>query len=116
MPKPGEMNALVRFDLRGTDANGDATGPWEAQFETWAKVDYLRGSESAVANRLQGMQPVTMVVHDEPRTQELTGAYRAVILEGRGVRPGVEINVKSAAPARDLGFIDVLGTSGGAPG
>lgn len=116
MPTPGEFNARVRFDRRGPDDNGDLIGPFVPVFETMAKADYLRGSEAAVASRIERRQPVTLIVHDEPRTMAVTTGWRAVVIEGRGVRPGEEINITSVAPAKELGFTNVLGVIGGAAG
>jgi head-tail adaptor len=116
MPSPGEFNALVRFDQRGPDANGDPLGDWLPGFEVWAKVEYLRGSESAIANRIEGRQPVTMVIHDQPDAQDVRTGWRAVIIEGRGVRAGDAVNINSVAPAQEIGFLNLIGIVGGATG
>lgn len=116
MPKPGEMNAEVRFDRRGPDANGDPLGDWMPVCTVWAKADYLRGSETAVANRLEGRQPATFVVHDEDQVRVLTLGHRAVVLEGRGLRSGETFNITAVAPDRVPGFLNILGVTGGADG
>lgn len=116
MPKPGEMNALVRFDVRGPDANGDPLGDWLPLCQVWAKADYLRGSESAVANRLQGRQPATFVIHDEEIVRQVTGGYRLVVVEGRSIRCGETFNITAVAPDREPGFLNILGVTGGADG
>lgn len=110
------LDARVRFDVRAANANGDRLGPFENGFAVWAKVDYLRGSESAVANRLQGLQPVTITVREASQTTTITSAMRAVALSGRGVRDGEVFNVTAVAPAQELGFLNILATSGGAAG
>jgi head-tail adaptor len=116
MPGAGELDARVRFDARGEDANGDPLGDFVEGFTVWAKVQYLRGTEAAVANRLAGLQPVMIDVRDSSQTRAITSAMRAVVVVGRGVRPGEVLNITAVAPGKDLGFINVLATSGGAAG
>jgi head-tail adaptor len=112
----GDLDARVRFDARGADANGDPLGDFVPGFTVGAKVDYLRGSESAVSNRLQGLQPVTITVRDSTQSRTITNAFRAVIVSGRGVRVGETLNITAVAPAQDLGFTNIMATSGGAAG
>lgn len=111
------FNALVGFEKRGTDANGDElAGEFEPVFECRASVDYLRGTESAMTARLEGRQPANITVRDAPQTREITGSWRAVILAGFQVRVGDEFNITAAAPARERGYITVVGVTGGATG
>lgn len=110
------LDARVRFDQRAVDANGDRLGAFEPGFEVWAAVDYLRGSESAVSNRIQGVQPVAIIVRETEQTRAITSAMRAVAISGRGVRDGEVFNLTAAAPAREIGFLNILATSGGADG
>lgn len=112
----GDLNARIRFDSRGLDPNGDPLGEFEPQFTVWAKVDYLRGSESAQSNRLQGLQPATVVVRDTAQSRQITNGWRAEIVEGRGVVVGQVLNLTAVAPARDVGFLDIMATAGGAAG
>ena len=111
------FNALIRFEKRGLDANGDElAGVFERQFECQGQVDYLRGSESAVTARLEGRQPANITVREAPETLAITGAWRAVIVQGFRVRAGDVFNITSAAPARERGFVTILGVAGGATG
>lgn len=116
MTGAGDLDARVRFDRRGADANGDRLGPFEDGFTVAAGVDYLRGSETAVTNRLQGLQPAAITIRDSNQARAITAGYRAVIIAGRGVRVGEVFNVTAVAPARKLGFLNVMATSGGAAG
>jgi head-tail adaptor len=112
----GDQDARVRFDQRGLDANGDALGDFEPGFTVWAKVDWLRGSESAVSNRLQGLQPVTITIRDSAQARTITNAFRAVAVSGRQIRAGQEFNLTAVAPAQEIGFINIMATAGGAVG
>lgn len=116
MPDAGSLDARVRFDARGTDANGDPLGEFEEGFTVWARVQYLRGSESAVSNRLEGKQPVLIDIRDSAQARSVTNAMRAVIVAGRGVIPGQVLNINAVAPGRELGFLNIMATAGGAAG
>ena len=112
-----KFNALLRFERRGTDENGDElAGEFEPVFTCRAEVDYLRGTEAAVAERLEGRQPANITVRDAAETREVTGAWRAIVVEGVHVRVGDQFNITAAAPARTRGFIAMVGVAGGATG
>jgi head-tail adaptor len=113
---PDVLDARVRFDSRAVDANGDPLGEWAEGFTVWARVQYLRGSESAVSNRIEGRQPVMIDVRENSQTRTITNAMRAVVVSGRGVRGGTELNINAVAPGQDPGFINILATAGGAVG
>jgi head-tail adaptor len=113
----GDLNARLRFDARGLDANGDPLGDFETRFTVWAKVDYLRGSESAVSNRLQGSQPVMIAVRDSAQARTITGGFRAEVVSGRGVVVGQTFNLTTdAVPDRTPGFLNIMAVAGGAAG
>lgn len=116
MARAGDLDARVRFESRGLDPNGDPLGDWVERFTIWANVDYQRGSETAVSNRLEGRQPVTIMVRDSASARTITTAFRAVIVSGRGVLVGTELNITAVAPARETGFINILAVAGGAVG
>ena len=116
MSGAGEMTARVRFDARATDANGDPTGAWQDGITVWARVEYLRGSEVAVSSRLEKRQPVRIDVRDSAQARTITNAMRAVIVSGRGVQVGAELNITAVAPGQDPGFINILAVAGGAVG
>lgn len=111
-----ELDARLTFQSRQLDANGDPLGDWAAGFTVFAAVDWLRGSESAVSNRLQGLQPVTITVRDSAQARTITNGFRAVAVSGRQIRPGQEFNLTACAPAKEVGFLNIMGTAGGAVG
>lgn len=116
MPDAGALDSRVRFDARAWDANGDPMGDFVPGFTVWAKVDYLRGTESAQSNRLQGLQPVVIVIRDSAQARTITNGFRAVIISGRGVFPGQELNLTAVAPDQTPGFLNIMATAGGATG
>lgn len=113
MSSAGRMRDRYRFEQRGFDANGDRLGPWDEEngFRVAAETLWLRGSESVMASRLEGKQPVVLTIRDSRKARTITTGFRAV-----DVRTNAVFNVTSAAPSRTHGFIDVLATAGGAAG
>lgn len=115
MPGAGDLEYLVTFQSRDLDANGDRLGEFADRVTTWAAIDWQRGSETAVTNRLQGLQPATLTVWDCTETGPITAAYRAVIVDGPGM-VGTQFNITARAPARDRGFVNLMAVAGGATG
>lgn len=112
MSRSADMRDLVDFEVRREDTNGDPLGPFEPQLTTWTKIIWLRGSESAVQQRLEGRQPVAIVVRATAATRRITTAWRAVMTHS----PDQEFNITSVSPAKERGFIDILAVTGGATG
>ena len=107
----GKLKDRLRFDQRELDANGDRLGEWVEGFTVWANIEYLRGTESAVNQRLQGNQPVVITIRESNRAKTIDASFRAV-----DVRTQAIYNVKAAAPGRDAGDISIVGLSGPAEG
>ena len=78
---PGQLRERVRFEARTaqTDEYGNAiTGAFAPRFERAALYLMRPGSESVLAARLTGRQPVTIVVRLDPDTATITQDWRAV--------------------------------------
>lgn len=111
MPDAGALTNRVRFDTRGADANGDPLGPWAEGPTVWAQLIWLRGSEAVLQQRLEGQQPVAIVVRESSQTRALTPASRAVL-----TATGEVLNITAVSPSKQPGFLDVLAVRGGAAG
>lgn len=107
----GDLKDRVRFDSRALDVNGDPLGPFAPGFTVWAKLDYLRGSEVAIQQRLEKRQPVSVTVRDSSQARTINPAMQMV-----NTRTGEIFNVTAATPAKDAGFRNILAVSGGATG
>ena len=112
MPGAGALDQRITFEARTEDANGDPLGPWAPQFTAWAQLVWLRGSEAALQQRLEGRQPVAIVVRSSSSTRAINTAWRAVNARD----PDQRFNITAVSPAKEQGFIDVLATMGGATG
>ena len=116
MPGAGDLRNRIRFETRSTDANGDALGSWTEVCTVWAQVKWLRGSESAVNSRLEGRKPAVLVIRSSSQSRAFTEGLRAVAVSGQDVIPGQTFNLTAVTPAKESGFIDVMGVVGGATG
>lgn len=116
MPSAGDLRNRIRFDRRGPDANGDLLGDWVEGDTVWAQAKWLRGTETAVSQRLEGKQPVAFVIRSSAASRGIDAAYRAVTVSGRDIVPGQVFNITAVSPAKEAGFIDILAVAGGAAG
>lgn len=112
MPGAGDLRERLRFQRRGVDANGDRLGAWEGVFTCWAQLVWLRGGESVQQQRLEGRQPVAIVIRESSDSRAVDSSWRAV--DARDESRVFSLN--SVAPHRERGFLDILGTMGGATG
>lgn len=95
MPQAGELRERVRFESRGGTSDGygnDVPGAFEVRFTRAAAFLMKPGSEAVQAARLQGVQPVTMIVRFDSETSAITPEWRAV-----DVRSGVVYAIQAAA-------------------
>jgi len=109
--------AFVRTSRRGLtvwepDANGDPLGPFAPVMTVWAEIVWMRGSEAALGYRLERRQPVSILIRDSKAAKAITLGWRAV----NARKTADKFNITAVAPARDKGFIEVLGMLGGATG
>jgi head-tail adaptor len=85
---PGKMRARVRFDAMepmGEDPGGGYVMGWVAKCTRWAEIRPLQGREEVLAQRLQGVQPVLIIVRLDDVTQTIRTDWRAVELKGETV-------------------------------
>lgn len=101
----GKMRAKVRFERLqgGRDAAGAPIQTWVALTTVSARVRYMRGGESVIAQRITGIQPVVVTVRG-------SAATRQIKLEDRGLdeRTGKVLHIESLAPDETGAFIEIL--------
>lgn len=105
----GELRERVTFEKRASadDGYGNTQGAWAAQFSVSARIRMLRGTETVMAQRLSGVQPVVVTVYSETRTRALTPDWRLV-----DARVGTVYNIRTVTPDERKVFIDLLCDSG----
>lgn len=90
----GDFRERVRFEAReliSDDYGNDVTGAFKPQFERSALYIMKPGSETVLAARLQGQQPVTMILHYDSKTRTIRTNWRAVDL-----RTGTIFNIRAS--------------------
>lgn len=108
----GRMRSRLQFQQRtpGDDGFGAPTvGGFATFFEDYAEIIPRMGSEAVMASRLQGLQPVTIVVRSSNRTRALDATWRAVGRNGEIysiTSPPVNSDQKNA-------LIEMLAMTGG---
>ncbi|MBS7698769.1 MULTISPECIES: phage head closure protein [unclassified Chelatococcus] len=111
----GELRERVAFDTRGTvedDVGNTVDDSWNEAFVIAARIMPLKGGESVMADRLQGVQPVIIRVRYSAAAADITPAWRA-----RNARTGTVYNITSAANMDERRkYLDILATAGGADG
>ncbi|WP_336747763.1 head-tail adaptor protein [Aureimonas altamirensis] len=89
------------------DGYGNTQSDWQDQFETRAAFTYLRGSESVIAARLEGRQPIIVRVRSSSDTRKITTDWQM-----RDVRAGTIHAVRSIIPTEDRMWIDITTETG----
>ncbi|MFI0844429.1 head-tail adaptor protein [Mesorhizobium sp. IMUNJ 23232] len=106
----GDKNDRIAFECRGKATgpdSGNSEGEFAEQFTLWARMIFLRGSESVIASRLQGRQPVIFTVEANSLTRQITNEWQA-----RDKRTGIAYAILGVSPSEDRADFDILGESG----
>lgn len=76
----GELKHRLRFEARESfdDGYGNTQSDFASRFTRWAAIKPLKGGETVMASRLQGTQPVLIVVRLDPNTKSIAPDWRAV--------------------------------------
>lgn len=115
----------VAFDARADadDGTGNHEGDFVQRFERRAGFTFLRGSESVIAARLEGRQPIVVRVRACSQTRKIDAGWQMRDLRnGEWVGSGADAYwsgpayaVRSVIPSEDRQWIDVTVESGVAP-
>lgn len=116
MPNPasaGDLRFRVRFDKQTEteDPYGGVVSSWTEQFTRWAKIKPMMGGEGVQAERLQGTQPVLLIVRRDSSTKLIDSSWRAVqMLNGS---PVAYFALKTAQDMEmDNAFVTMLAVGG----
>lgn len=74
------MTRRLRFESPAPTRNAlnEVEDGWQQEFTRWAEVFARMGSETILAARLTGVQPVEITVLRDSDTRRITSAWRAV--------------------------------------
>jgi SPP1 family predicted phage head-tail adaptor len=119
MPAPFKGKAIAKrralrhrlaFEARpfSSDGHGNTEGEFETVFIIHAAIEARLGGEQVLAQRLVGVQPVTIGIRQSRATKMITTDWRA-----RHLVTGVIYNIRSIADADDdRRYFDLLCDSG----
>lgn len=113
----GELRHRIRFDRKTESAvdGGGALTDWSAigtgSFIRKADMRPLRGGEGVQQQRLQGTQPILLIVRADSSTKTIDSTWRAVLM-----RDGVDVQAYALKTAQDMEmgnqFITLLAVAG----
>lgn len=105
------MTRRLRFESPAPSSNAlnEVEDGWREEFTVSAEVFSRMGSETVLAARLTGLQPVEITVRRSSATRRITAAWRAV-----DVRSGEVFALTSPAadPDGSRAWLKMMGTAG----
>lgn len=109
MPGAGDLRDRYRFEPTAPGAivgglNRQAGFTQEGSYTCAASTTYLKGSDAVQAARLQGDQPAVLTIRTSTVARTIDQTWRAVDTRN----PARVLEITSAAPNADRGFIDML--------
>jgi head-tail adaptor len=108
------MRDRLRFESRAVADDGygnPVAGDWTHRFTRSADVRPARGGEEVLAAKLQGVQPVRIIVYSDSETRTVTPEWRAV-----DSRSGLVYAIRAVADEERRGqFLTLDAIAGAAP-
>lgn len=108
--RAGDLTFKIALDAPTQMPNGQGgmLQGWSEQYVCWANIRFLRGSETVIAARLAGRQPVVITVRNCAAARAVTVDWRI-----RDLRSGLEYNVRTApVPSQDRAWLEITAESG----
>ena len=102
----GKLREVFSFQSRRQQDDGagnEVSGPWVEQCKAAAERTALRGTETVMASRLQGVQPYLVTVRYSTGTAAVTTEWRAV-----DTRTGVSYAIQTTVPRERHDYIDMM--------
>lgn len=108
-PSAGDLFERVAFDARpsASDGHGNYDGEFVEQFQRRAGFTFLRGGETVMASRLEGRQPVVVLVRSDTSTRQIDTDWRM-----RDVRTSIVYAVRSIIPSDDRLWLNITVEAG----
>lgn len=103
MPGAGDFKERVRIERRAL-VDGERTGAWETYGTERAAYTWARGSETVMAQRVQGIQPLIITLRSNASTRAISNTFRVV-----DARTGAIYGVEAVSPSKDgPQFVDLV--------
>lgn len=110
MTHPGQLRESIALSKRSLIDDGygnEVTGPFEVQATVPARVVGMKGQESVVAGRLQGIQPYVITIRNAGPAASVTTEWKAT-----NTRSGVEYAIRSIIVDERGDYADLLCETG----
>ncbi|WP_421406831.1 phage head completion protein [Agrobacterium tumefaciens] len=109
LPSAGSLHERIAFEARAPedDQHGNVEGDFVEQFQRRAGFTFLRGGEAVIAARLEGRQPVVVLVRSDSETRLVDTDWQM-----RDVRTSKVYAVKSIIPSDDRQWLHIAVESG----
>lgn len=98
------------------DPYGGSTAAWTDQFEVWGQIIFRTGSETVIAQRLQGQQPVSVIIRYSVTAKLIDASWRIKHVRGDGVTDTYAIKSPPVRKDADYGFLTMEAEMGAADG
>lgn len=111
--RAGDLDHRVAFDkpVGSVTPTGGQVTEWQEQIAgVWAAMKFLRGSETVIAARLSGRQPVVVTVRASGATRAIGPTWRM-----RDLRSGTIYAIRSIILSDDRAFVELTCESGVQP-
>lgn len=108
-PSAGQLIERVAFDARiaEDDEHGNVEGEFVERFQRRAGFTFLRGGETVIAARMEGRQPVVVLVRSDTETRLVDTDWQM-----RDVRTSSVYAVRSIIPSDDRQWLHITVESG----
>jgi SPP1 family predicted phage head-tail adaptor len=118
MTKASDLTKRLLFQktIATDDPAGGSTLEWEDQFRLWGQIIFRTGSETVIAQRLQGQQPVTVKVRYSSQSIQIEPSWRIVHERGDGITDYYAIKSPLIRKPDDYAFLSMEAVSGAADG
>jgi SPP1 family predicted phage head-tail adaptor len=109
MTSAGAMREVIRLQEREEfdDGAGNTYGEWVDRATVPARIRSLKGSETVLAGRLQGVQPIVVTIRNGGDAAVVNTEWRAV-----NDRTGEPYNIRSIIRDERGAWIDLLVEAG----
>lgn len=98
------------------DNYGGSTSAWSDQFTVWGQIVFRTGSETVIAQRLQGQQPVTVRVRYSANSKMIEPSWRIKHERGDGITDYYAVKSPAVRKDDDQGFLMMEAVMGAADG
>lgn len=109
----GRLDHCFAFDQRieAQDGAGNTVASWQEKFTCATGLVNLRGTETVMAARLEGIQPVILRIRACAKSRAVTSDWRA-----RDLRSGQGYNIRTKTLTDNRAYFEMLAHAGAAEG